>query len=207
MNNELIWYKDITHFINPVNAFSILPLQSFTLEQKLNAVTRFFIYLGILLTIIQKDARYLMFGIIAAIVVIPIYEFEQTEKRVAETFLKQNAIEFIDEKPCTSTQIDNPFMNPTIADIQYNPDRPEACPLSKEDVRQRVDTNFNERVFKEVTDIWGKDYSAREFYTVPNTTIPNKQGDFAQWLYGTGATCKEGNGIECDIKNYRYILR
>ena len=202
MNNELIWYQDITHFITPANMLNILPVQSFTLEQKLNALTRFFIYLGVILALLRKDARYLMFGVIAAVVVYPIYEFEQRERRVAEQFLKKNNIEFANEQPCTSTQIENPFMNPTIADIQYNPERPAACPPD-----ERIDENFNKRVFREVTDIWGKDYSAREFYTVPNTTIPNKQGDFAQWLYGTGATCKEGNGIECDIKNYRYILR
>lgn len=202
MKNELIWYQDIVHFMTPDNMLVILPLQSYTFEQKLNAITRFFIYLGVILALVRKDARYLMFGVIAAVVVYPIYEMEQRDKAKVEKFLRKNNLEFVNEKPCTSTQIENPFMNPTIADIQYNPTRPEACPPS-----EAVDDNFNKRVFKEVTDIWGKDYSAREFYTVPNTTIPNKQGELAQWLYGTGATCKEGNGIECDLKNYRYILR
>jgi hypothetical protein len=202
MNKELIWYRDILNFITPANMLNILPVQSFTLEQKLNAITRFFIYLGVILALLRRDARYLMFGVLAAAIVYPIYEFEQKERVRAETFLKKNNLAFVNEKPCTATQIENPFMNPTIADIQYNPQRPEACPPS-----EAVDENFNERVFKDVTDIWGKDYSAREFYTVPNTTIPNKQGELAEWLYGTGATCKEGNGVECDIKNYRYILR
>ena len=32
---------------------------------------------------------------------------------------------------------------------------------------------------------------------MPNTTVPNNQGDFAQWLYGVPKTCKEGNGNQC----------
>ena len=27
--------------------------------------------------------------------------------------------------------------------------------------------------------------------------VPNDQGSFAQWLYGTPKTCKEGNSIAC----------
>ena len=39
------------------------------------------------------------------------------------------------------------------------------------------------------------------FYTTPNTTIPNNQGDFANWLYKTPKTCKEGNGNQCVANN------
>ena len=33
--------------------------------------------------------------------------------------------------------------------------------------------------------------SQRQFYTMPNTTIPNAQDDFAKWLYANPKTCKE----------------
>ena len=32
---------------------------------------------------------------------------------------------------------------------------------------------------------------------VPGNRVPNDQGNFAQWLYGTPPTCKEGNKIAC----------
>ena len=204
---EKIWYEDILNFIKPENLLTILPLQGMSLEEKLNAIIRFFIYLGILLALIRKDARYLFMGIIAALVSMLVYEFETAEKNIAEKFLKKASIDIVDNKLCTRTNLDNPFMNPTIVDITDRPTRPEACPVYKEGIKENVEKNFNKRVFKDVSDIWGRDYSAREFYTVPSTTIPNKQNELAEWLYGTGATCKEGNGIECDLKNYRYILR
>jgi len=205
--SEHIWYEDPLHFFTQDTLFKILPLQTMTLEEKLNAITRFFIYLGVILSLVRKDARYLFFGLLAALVAYPLYEFEQKERVRAEKFMKDKAVKVLDEKLCTDTDLENPFMNPTIVDIQYNPDRPEACPVYREGVKEEVEDNFQKRVFKDVTDIWGRDYSAREFYTVPNTTIPNKQTQYAEWLYGTGATCKEGNGLECEKKNYRYILR
>jgi len=88
-------------------------------------------------------------------------------------------------------------MNPSIADITDNPERPRACNVTSNEVQQSIDSNFNQRVFQDVSDVFNKQASQREFYTVPNTAIPNDQGGFAQWLYGTGKTCKEGNGMQC----------
>lgn len=205
--SEKIWYDDLAHFLDEKTMFRILPLQTMTLEEKLNAIARFFIYLAVILALVRMEPKYLFLGIIPLLLSYPIYEFERKERMTAETFLKNNDLEILDNKACTRSSIENPFMNPTVVDIQYKPDRPEACNISHESVQQMVQQNFDKRVFRDVKDIWGREYSAREFYTVPSTTIPNKQGEFAEWLYGRGATCKEGNGVECDAKNYRYILR
>jgi hypothetical protein len=202
MSYEKIWYDDLSNFLTNVE---IVPLHTMTFEAKINATVRFFIILGIILSLLMQDYRYILFGLIALTVSYPLYELEKRDKAVAETFLKKNDIEIIDNKACTRSSIENPFMNPSIVD---NPEKPEACNSAiHESVKEEVDKNFSERVFKNVADIYGKDYSAREFYTVPNTSVPNKQGEFANWLYGRGATCKEGNAIQCISKNYRYTLR
>lgn len=203
--SEKIWYEDPIHFFSGDSLINIFPLQSMSLEGKINATVRFFIYLGVVLALLMQDYRYLFFGLVALTVSYPLYELETRDKTVAEEFLKENDVEIIDNRACTRSSVNNPFMNPSIVD---NPEKPEACNSAiHESVKTQVDKNFSERVFKDVTDAWGKDYAAREFYTVPNTTVPNKQGEFADWLYGRGATCKEGNAIQCISKNYRYTLR
>lgn len=205
--SEKIWYEDVVRFLSPPQLFHILPLQTMTLEEKLNAITRFCLYLGVILSLVNLNAKFLFIGILAGLVSFVIYEFEKKERKTAETFLRNNDIDIVHNRLCSRSTVENPFMNPTIVDIQDRPDRPEACSVSSCVVQEAIDKNYEKRVFRDVNDIFGRDISAREFYTVPSTTIPNKQDVFAEWLYGTGATCKEGNGLECDYKGYRYILR
>jgi len=202
---EKIWYEDLINLFNAQNFYHILPLKDMSLEEKLNAILRFFLYLSIVLSLLQANAKYLFIGLFAGILSIVIYQFEQRDRTVAENFLKDRDLDIVDNQLCSRTTVENPFMNPNIADIKYNPNRPAACDLEK--VKKRVDSNFKQRVFKDVNDIWGKWYGAREFYTVPSTTIPNDQEGYAKWLYGSPATCKEGNGIECHQNMYRPIMR
>ena len=37
----------------------------------------------------------------------------------------------------------------------------------------------------------------RPFYSTANTTIPNDQGAFADFCYGSMVSCKEGNPFAC----------
>lgn len=206
--SEKIWYDDVQELLSIDKMFKVFPLQSMTLEEKINAMIRFFIYIGIILSLIRINATYLIIPIIALSVSYPVYEFERSQVVTAEKFLKNNNADIVDSKVCTRSTVDNPFMNPTIVDIQESPNREAACSSANNDeVKKLVEKNFSKRVMKDVTDIWGRNYSAREFYTVPCTTIPNKQKEYAEWLYGTGATCKEGNGYRCLSSTYRHILR
>jgi hypothetical protein len=96
-------------------------------------------------------------------------------------------------KTCTKPTIDNPFMNVTMKDY-LNIDekgRPEACDTSDPIVKQSMDEFFNNNLFKDVNDVFGKMNSQRQFYTMPSTTIPNAQDEFARWLYLNPKTCKE----------------
>lgn len=203
--SKTIWYEDLTQFITVDTYYQVLPLGDMSLEEKLNALLRFFLYLSIILALLLKNAKYLFMGLVPAILSIVFYQFERRDREYAENFLKNRDLDIVDNQLCTRTTIDNPFMNPSIVDIQYNSERPAACDLDK--VKDKVNDNFKQRVYKDVNDLWGTSYSAREFYTVPSTTIPNDQDGFAKWLYGSGPTCKEGNGLECQQNMYRPIMR
>ena len=40
---------------------------------------------------------------------------------------------------------------------------------------------------------------------MPVTTIPNKQVEFAKWLYMGPRTCKEGNGDRCVANQMNHL--
>lgn len=200
---EKIWYDDPSEFIGYTNYFTVLPTQSMTTEEKINALVRLFIYIGIVLALIKADYRYIFFGIIVALVSIVLYEYERKQVAKVEKFLQERDLDVVNNKVCVRSTLDNPFMNPTVSDIMDNPTRPAACALENSKVRDVVEKNFNEHMFKDISDLYGKTASQRQFYTIPSTTIPNDQGGFAEWCYGHGATCKEGNGLQCVANRHK----
>lgn len=205
MTGERIWYEDMQGFLTMNNYFVFLPTQGMTLEEKLNALVRFFLYLGVLLALVRADTRYLFLGIVAGMISIALHEHERRERVKAEKFLEDKDLDLVDAKVCARSTVDNPFMNPSVYDLGNNATRPPACNTEHPKVQEAVEKNFSARLFKDVSDLYGTMASRREFYTMPVTTIPNDATGFAEWLYGRGSSCKDGNGIQCGRNQFRYI--
>jgi hypothetical protein len=100
--------------------------------------------------------------------------------------------ELIDYKKntCRRPTKDNPFMNPNIT--EYNDgDPPVACNADDNEIKDDIKVNFNHDLFRDVDELWERENSQRQFYTIPNTQVPNQQVEFARWLYKLPKTCKE----------------
>jgi Family of unknown function (DUF5762) len=191
------WLEDGRELYAERNYLEIIPMGNMSLEAQLNAVFRFFIYLGVVLALIMGNYRYLFMPIFAALITVLLYEYEKVKRQRAERFLRENELDVVQDTVCQRSTVENPFMNPSIADITDNPERPSACRVSRPEVQEVIQKNFNARYYQDVNDVFGKFASQREFYTMPNTQIPNDRESFAKWCYGLGKTCKEGNGLQC----------
>jgi hypothetical protein len=91
--------------------------------------------------------------------------------------------------------VENPFMNINL--ITDNKDK--EAPLqswNNDKLQKEIEDKFGYNLYRDVGDLYGKNNSQREFYTMPSTTIPNNQTSFAKWCYGVGPTCKE-SAIYC----------
>lgn len=78
--------------------------------------------------------------------------------------------------------------------IDYNNiNLPVACNVNDSEINENIKVNFNPNLFNNVSDVWERENSTRQFYTMPNTSIPNNQTEFALWLYSLppSANCKE----------------
>jgi hypothetical protein len=94
---------------------------------------------------------------------------------------------------CRLPTINNPLMNPAATEFGVN-NLPAACNANDEDIQDEIKVNFNHELFRDVeSEVWERRNSIRQFYTLPNTAIPNNQTEFANWLYRlpTSANCKE----------------
>jgi len=116
---------------------------------------------------------------------------------------------------CVKPTVDNPFMNVTMKDyMNFNEkgdvvDRLPACDPGNPEIKRMIDDSFNNNLYKDVSDVFGKMSSQRNYFTMPWTTIPNKQDEFARWLYLSPKTCKEDQD-NClkyeDIRSKRFIM-
>ena len=132
--------------------------------------------------------------------------------KVAEGF--ENAILYNELKnDYTNPDEHNPMMNVLLPEISYDPNRSEAAPAYNPEVEKDlnnktkdyvVDTTFGDgtkkqqeyirrKLFSDLGDNYNFDFSMRNFYTNPNTTIPNDQGGFANFCFGDMISGKEGN--------------
>lgn len=95
------------------------------------------------------------------------------------------------ENLCKLPTEHNPLMNRDITEFG-NENIPAACNADDEDVKENIKINFNQNLFRNVDDVWEKENSQRQFYTLPNTGIINNQTEFAKWLYKIpdSAVCK-----------------
>lgn len=173
-----------------------------SLDEKLNAIIRLILFIGIISTFIFNDSRYILFVFIIMIISIFIYNYQIEKNKKIEKFLNSNDLDIINNNFCIKPTKENPFMNPNIIDKN---NKYKSCPIDNKNVINAINSNLEENIFRETDDIYNKSTINRQFYTVPSTTIPNDREIFTEWLYERGPSCKENNGQQCYNNLYNNI--
>lgn len=200
-----IWYSNLTNFFNIDNVFEIIPNSSMTFVERLNVFTRLSMYVSIALYLLTNDYRILGIFIFVGTMTGMIYHIDKNKEKYQDEYFEDDIYEetnakkhklSIKKRKCTTPTKENPFMNVLINEYHDNPERDAACDVS--DVKKYVDDYFQQDLYRSVDDIYNKNSSLRQYYTTPNTSIPNDQEGFAKWLYPLPEkTCKEGNAEDC----------
>lgn len=171
---------------------------------------------GLLLgSFLNKSWMALLFGLLATIGLTPTFLTMRTYQKKgqanagAEGFKGGREAEDSDEElpllktteagpTVTKTTAANPFQNVMVDDYKYAPTREAAPNISSPESKVALDAMFRTQWYSDPTDVFGKTQSQRMFISQPNTTIPNDQSSFRDWLYKIpGKTCKEGNYEAC----------
>jgi len=202
--------------------FEFFPIDTMSYNQKLNAVTRTVILLTILGFLVSKNIRILIIGLITigAVFIMHYYHTIETDKvnskkegfgsGVAYDYLASKNIPIrndLFQEPDSS----NPFSNVLITDYDYNPNKKPAPPSFNKNVNAKilqeakqlvVDQNpdqpdIADKLFKDLGEQLVFEQSLRQFNSTAGTTIPNDQGAFAEFCYGSMISCKEGNNFAC----------
>lgn len=204
MNMEAFWYpNNVKILFQKDGLLEFYPTKQMSHPQRLNALTRLSIYIGIVLFLYTGKSWTIYIPLIGMLGTILLNKqnvenfTSEMEKKVIyndkydpETDTKQ----LKKNRKCTVPTKENPFMNVLMNEWVDDPARPEAC--VGDEVEKNEEEQFGFNLYKDINDIFNKNNSQRQFFTMPHTTIPNDQGNFAKWLYQTPQTCKE-NGEAC----------
>jgi hypothetical protein len=187
----------------------------------LNSLTRFGLYLGIVLFVITQQTLYLGVPVLAVILSVSLYygmknqgtlrrgafpsalldkpSFKEGFENIEGSAAAGKVVEdIIGQNARTEPNAPNPFMNVLINEIADYPTKPPAKYSASGAVKNQLETQFQTKVYGDPGDVWNKNQGQREFYTMPSTSIPNDRDSYQNWLYRTpGKTCKEGNNAAC----------
>lgn len=182
---ELFWALDPMQFFFDVQSFNkFIPDKNMSLVEQLNATFRFCVLFALAMLVIKHDYRAVFFAAFGAFLTYLIYTYNEREN-LSQKHLMEKMTVHKDKFTgyCTKPTAQNPYMNVNLTDYTDFPNRPPACNVTNPKVKKKMRQTFNDAVFRDVDDIYGKKTSDRQFYTMPVTTIPNDQKAFAEWLY------------------------
>jgi len=223
------WVNNPTILLNKKYIIELWPTNNLGFEEKLNAISRLVILLTILGFILTKSVNIILIGIITLIIICilfytkkernipkPIEAFTSTPTKITDstmldTFLKKE-YEPVNQK--------NPLSNVLLTEIYDSPNRRSAPPSFQPQVYEDINKqtkkmiqqlnptieNTNKQLFGGLGEKFEFDQSMQQYYSTPNTKVPNDQGAYANYLYGNMPSCKEGDAIACIQDNGRYNL-
>ena len=206
---SMFWLENPNILLNKNYITEFWPSKNFDLARKLNAITRLIIIMAVLGYIITKSKFIPVSAIISIIVLVIIYKSKskKIEGYTNKNEILKEEIKDVLEKEFTVPTKKNPLMNVLVDEYNNNTDRKPAAPSYIEDVHKEINENAkskDDRLFKNLGDNLAFQHSMRNFYSMPNTQIPNGQKDFANFCYGNMPSCKEGDELQCSKNNVSF---
>lgn len=184
-NRDKFWLEDPNILIHKNRLVEFSPTYDMTIVEKLNSIVRLSVYVGIILTMVKRKFIYMYIPIVIMGFTCLVYK---THDNIYEDYNIQPAV--CKDTVKTEPTVDNPFMN--FNQITSNRNKNPAPILhDNPNVQQDIKDKFNFNLYRDVSDMYDRNNSQREFYTMPVTEAVNNQTEFANWLYNTGPTCKE----------------
>ena len=191
------------------------PSDKMTKNEQLNALTRFSIYIFIILILFSDNVNWMylpIFIFVLSICLSKIDNFESFYNSIKhnESDIKNyngKAIEKnnkINKNKCIMPTINNPFMNVLMSDYNDNMERPVACDPKDSKVKKQIEQKFHDNLQENDEIIFDQNSSINNYYTMPVTSIPNKQKEFAEWLYDTTDNCKTKSEFCLKNSDIRY---
>jgi hypothetical protein len=209
------------------------PIENMTYNQKLNAVARTIILLTIISFAFTHNIRTLLISAITMGAIFMMHFYHEKERAKVESKKVgfegfEGPGEAVYKESNTPIPVDvfdvpnssNPLSNVLVTDYDYNPNKKPAPPAFNQNSNANIlqqakqfvseanpdQPDIADKLFKDLGEQLAFEQSMRPFHSNPSTTIPNDQGAFADFCYGSMVSCKEGNKFACARNTSHYSM-
>lgn len=176
--SEHIWFKDPSILFTTATWGKFVPTKSMTTAEALNSVVRFSIYFSVLLFLATGVSGYILAVPVILATTVVLYSLFPNGKTL-ESFVSK-----VTKGTYTMPTGDNPFMNPLLTEIVDDPNRPDAAPVTRNDVKAEIYKSFQKTsdMYMDTTDMFDQAQAMRTFHTLQSAKIPNDQDGFLKFL-------------------------
>jgi hypothetical protein len=174
---EPLWINDPSILFSRDSWFKFVPMSYMDVPTSLNTIVRFTVYFSIIMS--MTDSKYLI-AIPIVLVLTVLAEKVFPHVRTLEAF--KNAASILEKY--TRPSPSNPFMNPLLTEIQDNPNRPDAAPITSNKVKREIEKAFQHTsdIHMDTTDRFDMAQAMKTFHTLQSAKIPNDQDGFLKFL-------------------------
>jgi hypothetical protein len=179
---EQIWYKDPTVLFAADTWSKFIPMDGMSTAERLNSTVRFAIYFAVLFFVTTAVTTYMLAIPVVMGITILMYTYFPNG-----TTLEPFKIDLSSKKPRESYTMptgSNPFMNVLLPEIVDNPNRGDAAPTNRRDVKAEIYKTFQKTtdIHMDTTDLFDQTQAMRTFHTLQSAKVPNDLDGFKQWL-------------------------
>jgi hypothetical protein len=176
---EQFWFKDPAVLFTSENWSKFVPLQGMSTAESLNSVVRFSVYFALFLFLANGSTAYILTVPIVMVFTVVLYNLFPNGKTL-EPFtegMTQKNVYTMPSQP-------NPFMNVLLTDIPDNPNREDAAPTGRRDVKSEIYKNFQKTsdIYMDTSDLFDQTQAMRTFHTLQSARVPNDLDGFKKWL-------------------------
>ena len=177
---EQIWFKDPSILFMKDTWSKFVPLQDMSTAEALNSVVRFTVYFSVLLFFATGVSAYILSIPIIMVATILLYNMFPNGKTLEPFNVRATRKA---GHPVMPTP-DNPFMNVLLTDIVDDPNREDAAPITRGDVKAAIAKSFQKTrdMYMDTTDMFDQAQAMRTFHTLQSARVPNDQDAFLKWM-------------------------
>jgi hypothetical protein len=189
--SDPIWFEDFTILFREDRFLEFFISKDLTFEEKLNSIVRLGIYISIMIALYKNNPKFLLISIIPSVFTYFVYKnfsskdySPEVPDKYIETYYRKP-----EQKKILEPTVDNPFMNYNIVEpLKGVPQNYSKNDEKSKELRKTIEDKFSNNIYRDVDDVFDRNNSKRQFYTVPPLV---DDGEYKNFLFGGLKSGKE----------------